>query len=69
MVISFIFLPTACEAFSLDTVNIIRKYSSLLDVPLSYALSSCAFTVDCKQHSILQVSLLCLLVPLASVNY
>ncbi|XP_071519861.1 N-acetylglucosaminyl-phosphatidylinositol de-N-acetylase [Panulirus ornatus] len=48
------YLPETCEAFSLDTVNIIRKYSSLLDVPLSYALSSCAFTVDCKQHSILQ---------------
>lgn len=44
-----------CEAFSLDTVNILRKYSSLLDVPLSYALSSCAFTVDRKQYSIIQV--------------
>ncbi|XP_042870180.1 N-acetylglucosaminyl-phosphatidylinositol de-N-acetylase-like [Penaeus japonicus] len=48
------YLPENCEAFSLDTVNILRKYSSLLDVPLSYALSSCAFTVDRKQYSIIQ---------------
>nr|XP_045596801.1 N-acetylglucosaminyl-phosphatidylinositol de-N-acetylase-like isoform X1 [Procambarus clarkii] len=48
------YLPETCEAFSLDTVNILRKYSSLLDVPLSYALSLCAFTVDRKRHSILQ---------------
>ncbi|XP_064083766.1 N-acetylglucosaminyl-phosphatidylinositol de-N-acetylase-like [Macrobrachium nipponense] len=48
------FLPETCEAFSLDSVNIFRKYSSLLDVPLSYAFSSCAFTVDFKHYAILQ---------------
>ncbi|KAG0711850.1 N-acetylglucosaminyl-phosphatidylinositol de-N-acetylase [Chionoecetes opilio] len=44
-----------CEAYSLDTVGLVRKYSSLLDVPLSYSMSSCAFTTDRKNHSILQV--------------
>lgn len=47
-------LPPRCEAYSLDTVGMVRKYSSLLDVPISYSLSSCAFTVDRKHHTILQ---------------
>ncbi|XP_068227100.1 N-acetylglucosaminyl-phosphatidylinositol de-N-acetylase [Palaemon carinicauda] len=47
-------LPETCGAFSLDSVNIFRKYSSLLDVPLSYAFSSCAFTVDLHHYSILR---------------
>ncbi|KAK7078314.1 hypothetical protein SK128_010442 [Halocaridina rubra] len=48
------FLPEDCEAFSLDSVNIFRKYLSVLDVPLSYAVSSCAFTVDFTQYSAIQ---------------
>lgn len=47
-------LPPRCEPYALDTVGIVRKYSSLLDVPISYSLSSCAFTVDRKNHAILQ---------------
>ncbi|CAL4167242.1 unnamed protein product, partial [Meganyctiphanes norvegica] len=46
-------LPEECEAYSVDTVNIFRKYCSFIDVPLSYALSSCAFTVDRKQYSLI----------------
>lgn len=37
-------LPTQCHAFCLDSVNIVRKYSSLLDLPLSLLCSSYTVT-------------------------
>lgn len=47
-------LPENCTAYSLDSVNVLRKYSSLLDVPMSYALSSCAFTVNYSHYFLIQ---------------
>ena len=52
-------LPQACEAYSLDSVNLLRKYSALLDVPLSYFSSSFALTIRDQQSSTLKKAMKC----------
>ncbi|KAK3895769.1 hypothetical protein Pcinc_000522 [Petrolisthes cinctipes] len=47
-------LPQGCEVYQLETVSVLRKYLSFLDVPLTYILSTCVFTLNTKQWSILQ---------------
>ena len=44
-------LPTGCHAYCLDSVNITRKYSFLLDLPLSVLSSSCVVTAGKDGHA------------------
>ncbi|RXG61250.1 N-acetylglucosaminyl-phosphatidylinositol de-N-acetylase [Armadillidium vulgare] len=37
-------LPSNCEVYSLESINMFRKYSSFFDILLSYTLSKCCLT-------------------------
>lgn len=39
-------LPETCRVFTLRSVNILRKYSSILDVPMSFMLAPHAYTAS-----------------------
>ncbi|KAG8228867.1 hypothetical protein J437_LFUL007603 [Ladona fulva] len=47
-------LPENSKAYALDSINILRKYSSLFDVPISYLLSSYWYIITLKQARIIQ---------------
>ncbi|KAK3927048.1 Ribitol-5-phosphate xylosyltransferase 1 [Frankliniella fusca] len=44
-------LPKNCHAFALETTSILRKYSYLLDVPISYLMSSNNFVVSFQERA------------------
>ena len=46
-------LPNGTKVFALRSVNILRKYSSLLDVPMSFLLASVVYTASVKDWCIL----------------
>ena len=46
-------LPKETKVFTLRSVNILRKYSSLLDVPMSFLLASVVYTASVKDWCIL----------------
>ena len=46
-------LPNGTKVFTLRSVNILRKYSSLLDVPMSFLLASVVYTASVKDWCIL----------------
>jgi len=46
-------LPSATKVFALRSVNVLRKYSSLLDVPMSFILASVVYTASVKDWCIL----------------
>ncbi|XP_076035825.1 phosphatidylinositol glycan anchor biosynthesis class L [Oratosquilla oratoria] len=52
-------LPPGCIAYSLDSVSVLRKYSSVMDLSLSFILSSCVFTVDFQNCLILKAAMRC----------
>lgn len=47
-------LPTGCRVFTLDSINILRKYIGLLDVPWSYCRSKYAYILSQKDIAIPQ---------------
>ena len=46
-------LPNGTKVFALRSVNMLRKYSSLLDVPMSFLLASVVYTASVKDWCIL----------------
>ena len=46
-------LPDGAKVFALRSVNILRKYSSLLDVPMSFLLASVVHTASVTDWCIL----------------
>ena len=46
-------LPKGTKVYALRSVNILRKYSSLLDVPMSFLLASVVYTASVKDWCIL----------------
>ena len=42
-------IPRTCRVFALRTVNILRKYSSILDVPMSFLLAPFAYVAGPKR--------------------
>ena len=46
-------LPKGTKVYALRSVNILRKYSSLLDVPMSFLLASVVYTASLKDWCIL----------------
>ncbi|KAH7957771.1 N-acetylglucosaminyl-phosphatidylinositol de-N-acetylase [Rhipicephalus sanguineus] len=49
--------PSGCRLFVLESVNKLRKYVGLLDVPLSYLLSEHAYVLPWSMVSLLKVAL------------
>ncbi|XP_071448751.1 N-acetylglucosaminyl-phosphatidylinositol de-N-acetylase [Hetaerina americana] len=47
-------LPKYSKAYALDSINILRKYSSFFDAPISYLLSSYWYVVTLKEAGIIQ---------------
>ncbi|XP_046387041.1 N-acetylglucosaminyl-phosphatidylinositol de-N-acetylase [Ischnura elegans] len=47
-------LPKYSRAYALDSINILRKYSSFLDAPISYLLSSYWYIVTWKEAVVIQ---------------
>uniref|UniRef100_A0A6A7G3D8 N-acetylglucosaminylphosphatidylinositol deacetylase n=1 Tax=Hirondellea gigas TaxID=1518452 RepID=A0A6A7G3D8_9CRUS len=43
-------LPPDCHVYTLDSVNVVRKYSSLMDLPYSLLFSSYVITLDTSQY-------------------
>ena len=46
-------LPSDTKVFTLRSVNVLRKYSSLLDVPMSFLLASIVYTASVKDWCLL----------------
>ena len=46
-------LANGTKVFTLRSVNVLRKYSSLLDVPMSFLLASVVYTASIKDWCIL----------------
>jgi len=46
-------LPKGTKVYGLQSVSILRKYSSLLDVPMSFLLASVVYTASVKDWCIL----------------
>ena len=46
-------LPKDTKVFTLRSVNVLRKYSSLLDVPMSFLLASVVYTASVKDWCLL----------------
>lgn len=42
-------LPSKCHAYALETTSVLRKYSCLLDIPISFLMSSCSFVVSLQE--------------------
>ncbi|CAN7938559.1 unnamed protein product [Ixodes hexagonus] len=50
-------IPPECKVFALESVNKLRKYCSLLDVPLSYVLSDHAYVLPWSMVSLVKAAL------------
>lgn len=47
-------LPSYCKVYLLESINLLRKYSIILDGPLSFILSSYVYPVNFKEHCIIK---------------
>lgn len=46
-------LPPYCRAYALESICLVRKYSALLDVPISYLLSSYWYIISLRDRDII----------------
>ncbi|CAH0549673.1 unnamed protein product [Brassicogethes aeneus] len=46
-------LPKYCSVYVLETVDIIRKYWFILDLPLTFLMSRVRYVVSCKDRSVI----------------
>jgi glucan phosphoethanolaminetransferase (alkaline phosphatase superfamily) len=44
-----------CKAYALESINTLRKYSAMLDIPISYLLSSYWYIISLEDRKILKV--------------
>jgi len=49
------YIHTDCKAYALESINILRKYSAMLDIPISYLLSSYWYILSLRERKILKV--------------
>ena len=49
------YIHTDCKAYALESISILRKYSALLDIPISYILSSYWYVLSLREQKILKV--------------
>lgn len=47
-------LPLNCQAYALETTSILRKYSFLLDIPISYMMSSHKYVASFQERHIIK---------------
>ncbi|KAJ9588904.1 hypothetical protein L9F63_017782, partial [Diploptera punctata] len=47
-------LPPYCKAYALESINMLRKYSAMLDIPISYLLSSYWYIISLRERNILK---------------
>ncbi|PSN52927.1 hypothetical protein C0J52_03013 [Blattella germanica] len=50
-------LPPYCKAYALESINTLRKYSAMLDIPISYLLSSFWYIISLRERSILKTAM------------
>ncbi|KAK7794435.1 hypothetical protein R5R35_003808 [Gryllus longicercus] len=46
-------LPSYCRAYALESICLVRKYSAILDVPISYLLSSYWYIISLRERDII----------------
>jgi len=49
------YICTDCKAYALESINILRKYSAMMDIPISYLLSSYWYILSLRERKILKV--------------
>lgn len=50
-------LPPYCKAYALESINTLRKYSAMLDIPISYLLSSYWYIISLRERNILKTAM------------
>jgi len=57
MIVNYVlfYVHTDCKAYALESINILRKYSAMLDIPISYLLSSYWYILSLRERKILKV--------------
>lgn len=50
-------LPTYCKAYALESINTLRKYSAMLDIPISYLLSSYWYIISLRDRKVLKTAM------------
>ncbi|XP_046979706.1 N-acetylglucosaminyl-phosphatidylinositol de-N-acetylase [Schistocerca americana] len=50
-------LPLYCRAYALESINVVRKYSWILDVPLSFFLSTYWYILPSNERRILKAAM------------
>ncbi|PNF27907.1 N-acetylglucosaminyl-phosphatidylinositol de-N-acetylase [Cryptotermes secundus] len=50
-------LPSYCKAYALESINTLRKYSAMLDIPISYLLSSYWYIISLSDRKILKTAM------------
>ncbi|XP_063234381.1 N-acetylglucosaminyl-phosphatidylinositol de-N-acetylase [Bacillus rossius redtenbacheri] len=50
-------LPSHCKAYTLETINVLRKYSGPLDVPISFLMSSFWFVDSLRERASIKAAM------------
>ncbi|XP_069684023.1 N-acetylglucosaminyl-phosphatidylinositol de-N-acetylase [Periplaneta americana] len=50
-------LPPYCKAYALESINTLRKYSAMLDIPISYLMSSYLYIISLRERKTLKLAM------------